>query len=576
MSTKTLERLKGNNTELRYATYVKQMVDLIGPKHLRLVAGRGMTKTTDVIADRSQEVIYDMPRSLQAFVSDTFVNARTNIVPTLLEGWREYKGWIEGTHFVVDERPPSTFDIPYKPITSFKNTISLFNGCAILLGSLDQPSGLAGNSFQHIYGDEAKYLNKDKLNVLMPALRGYNKFMHSPFYRGTTFTTDLPNISKNDFDWILDSEKEMDVERVKAALYAGLVLNEINIKLKRAIDLRNKAEIAKQMRLRKKWYVKWYRARYDTTFFYIVSSLANVDILTAGYIYDNLENLGWEEFKQSILSFKSVLEEGERFYVGLGEHHFYDDGILNDYVMKYGIKDDFVESSLMLKYVDPKQPLDCGIDFGKMISMVVAQEKGNYLYCLKNFFTLVPESSKELGAAFVKFFEPHDCKVLNMYYDRSGNQYESSGRDWASEIKKHIEYDDLGRSTDWKVNLMSREQATIYQSEEYMFMKQVLQQTNTGVPGVRIDRYQCKQLKSSLELAKVTIRKDSKTAKTGIYKNGPNIHKNKKSESLPLFKLPMQSTNFSDAFKYLLYRRHWAKNVKYKPQSLPTGIEGTS
>lgn len=553
--------------EYRYSTYVKQMIDLIGPKHLRLIAGRGTSKTTDVIADRSQEVIYDMPRSLLAFVSDTFVNARTNIVPTLLEGWREYKGWREGMHFVVDERPPSSFDIPYKPVTNFKNTISTFNGSTFLLGSLDQPSGLAGNSFQHIFGDESKYLDKNKLNVLMPALRGYTKFAHSPFYRGTTFTTDLPNLSKNDHDWILDTEKDMDVEQVKLAYYAGWTLNEINIEIMKAHKRNDRAKIKKLLANKARWMERWYRARYNSTFFMIVSSLANVDILTPGYVYDNLENLGWEEFKQSVLSFKSTLEEGERFYTGIDTKHFYMDGINNDYVQKFGIKDNFKPTSIMLRHVDPNEPLDAGVDFGKMISMVIGQEQGKYYRCLKNHWVLVPESSKEIGKKFRDFWAPHLNKKLYMYYDRSGNQYESSGRDWANEIKQHIEFDEQGNSTDWEVILMSREQATIYQSEEYFFMKQILQETTKGLPILLIDQFQCRELKSSMELAKIKMHFDSKTGKK-------SVRKDKSSEKLELSKLPMQSTNMSDGFKYLMYRKHWADLVKLTRRSMFTGLDG--
>ena len=565
--TKTLERLKGHNTELRYATYIDQAIGLIGPKNLRLIAGRGTSKTTGVIADRSIEIIHDMPRSLQAFVSDTFVNARTNIVPTLIEGWREYKGWIEGKHYVVDDRPPSSFDIPYKPVTAYKNTISTFNGATILVGSLDQPSGLAGNSFQHVYGDEAKYLDKKRLDVLMPALRGYNKFAHSPFYRGTTFTTDLPNISKNDFDWILDTEDQMDVEKITAALQAGLIINEINIQILNAHNKRNTGELKFLIKKRERWMIKWYKARKDITFFYVVSSMVNIDILTPGYIYDNLENLGWEEFKQSVLSFKSKLEEGDRFYSGLGQHHFFQDGILNDYVQSFGLKENFTATSKMLRYIDPNAPLDCGVDFGKMLSMVIGQERGSYYYCLKNLYTLVPESSKELGKKFRDFFAPHINKRLYMYYDRSGNQYESSGRDWATELKNHIEFDENGKKTGWKVTLMSKEQATIYQAEEHFFMKQVLQETVKGLPKLKIDQFQCKELKSSMELAKIKLHTDPKTMKK-------TIKKDKSSEKLSLAKLPMQSTNMSDARKYLFYRKQWAKLVKSGRVELPTGLEG--
>ena len=559
--------LENKNVEGRYGTWVKQMVDLIAPKHLKLIAGRGMTKTTDVIADRSIEIIYDMPRSLQAFVSDTFVNARTNIIPTLIEGWREYKGWKEGVHYVVDERPPSAFDIPYKPVTAFKNTISIFNGCTFLLGSMDQPSGLAGNSFQHIYGDEAKYLNKKKLDVVMPALRGYNKFAHSPFYRGTTFTTDLPNLAKGDYAWILESEEDMDIERVKLALYTGIELNKINIEIFKAIKFDNKPKLKKLLANKARWMQRWFRTRKDLSFTYIVSSLANVDILTEGYIYDALENLGWEEFKQSVLSIKGTLEDGEKFYTGLGDQHFYTDGINNKYVQSFGIKDNFEGNSAMLNYIQHDQPLEAGFDFGKMCSMVIGQPRNKDYYCLKTLYTLVPDSTREICDKFVKFFEPHQNKRLFLYYDRSGNQYESNGRSWANEVKDCLEFDRNGNRTGWTVQLMSKGQRTIYQHEEYQLMKQILEEATEGLPKLKIDMYQCRELKSSMELAKLLIKKDSKTSAT-------KIHKDKSSEKLTLHQLPMNSTNMSDAGKYLFFRPVWANAMKRRRSSIITGLDG--
>ncbi|WP_051605481.1 hypothetical protein [Sediminibacter sp. Hel_I_10] len=556
-----------HNVEYRYGNPVKQAIDLISPKHLRFIAGRGTTKTTDVQADRSMDVVYDMPRSVLGFVADTFVNAKDKVIPKLIEGWREYKGWIEGKHYVYDERPPSHFKHPYTPIIRYKNTISIHNGAIFKLGSLDQPSGLAGDSFQHLFGDEVKYHDKKVVDIIYPALRGFSQVSYSPFYRGTTFTTDLPNISKKNHDWIMETRDQMDVEKVKRAYQAGSILNDINHKIKRAYDKKDRIALKKLVKQRERWMIRWYTARYDTTFFLVVSSLVNLDILTPGYIIDQLDALGWEEFKQSVLSFKSSLEEGDKFYTGLGQEHFYSDGILNEIAMRTGIKDKEDFTSLMLRYVDPHAPLECGVDFGKMISMVVAQTFGNKIYCLKNFYTLIPESSKEIGKKFRDFFAPHQNKRLYMYYDRSGNQYASSGRDWATEVKNNIEFDENGNSTNWKVTLMSKGQATIYQSEEYFFMKQVLQQTVPGLPQLLIDEYQCRELKSSMELSKILVKKNRRTG-------SPEIHKDKSSEALALKKLPLQSTNFSDAGKYLLFRDEWAKLVKYKRINLPAGLEG--
>ena len=218
MSRKTHVSTENLDVEGRFANWVKMTCDLISPKNLMLVAGRATAKTSDVIAERSQDIIYDMPGSYQVFAADTYVNALKNVVPTLLEGWQR-KGWVKGKHYVTDERPPKHFKLPYKPVHLYKHTISLFNGCFFNLVSMDQPTSGAGNSYQHIYGDEARYLDPDKLKKLTPALRGeYVNFGHSVYYRGRTFATDMPNITEGDYDWILDAEAQMDVEQIKLAL----------------------------------------------------------------------------------------------------------------------------------------------------------------------------------------------------------------------------------------------------------------------------------------------------------------------------------------------------------------------
>ena len=545
------ENLKeAKDVEVRFGTWVKQMIDLVSPKDLYFIGGRGTAKTTDIQADRSIDIIHDMPRAYFAFVSDTYDNALRNIVPSLLEGWTQRKGWKEGVHFVTDERPPKSWAKPYKPPQTFKHTISTWNGCFFNLGSLAQPTSLAGNSYQHFFIDEAKNNNFDKLKKLFPALRGdYVEFGHSPYFLGITATTDMPNIGDGEHDWILDREKEMDKERVLAALQAGIELNEIKIKLYKARKKGNKARINSLMNRYKIWYELWVRSRMDLTMFYTVSSFANAEILRKNYFKIALDSLGLEEFKSAILSLKAELRAGEKFYLNLGDHHYFDDGINVKYYEQFNLTDKIKESSQALKYIQHDKALDCGIDFGNQCSMVLGQQKGNFYYILKNIHTLAPESSKELAKQFVDFFADHKIKVLNMYYDRAGNQYQKVKRDWASEIKDHIEKYD-GNKTGWHVNLMSRNQRTITQEEEYSFAKKLLGEYYPKMPKIRIDKHQCQFLKSSLELAKTKMSKD---------RNGSTrLEKDKSSEKkLPLKKLPMYSTNYSDAFKYLIYRPDW-------------------
>lgn len=550
MSRRTRVDHKDELIEGRYASKVKMAVDLIAPKNLGLIGGRATAKTSDYMAERSQDIVYDMPGSYQVLVSDTYVNALKNIVPALLEGWRR-KGWREGIHYITDKRPPSHFELPYKPPLSYKHTISLFNGCFFNIGSLDQPSGLAGGSYQHMYGDEARLLKSEKLKRLTPAIRGeYTRFSHSVYYRGRTFFTDMPNILSGDEDWIWQMEKEMDKERVQVALQIGLELNSIKCELYNAVKFGDQTKIKRLKKQIIKWKEYWIRARKGLTFFYVVSSLVNADVLQEGFFYDNLAALGLEEFKSAILSLKVNIKKGERFYSHLGEHHFFDDGIIASYYDKFKLGEEFEESSLALKYIDHNAPIDIGVDFGNMCSVVSGQQRGNYLYLLKEFYTLPPESSRELAEKIRTFYKNHKCKVINMYYDRAGNQYEKVSRDWATELAGFLE-NKSGTNKEWSVNLISKNQANIYQSEEHLFAKKFLGETVKELPKIKIDKFGCKCLKSSLELTKTKEKIDKKGVKT--------LHKDKSSEKLSLKLLPLYSTNFSDAFKYFIFRPEYTK-----------------
>lgn len=558
MSRRTHVNLDDDRVTGQYASWIKMAIDLISPKNLYLIAGRATAKTSDIIAERSMAICRDMPHSKSVFVSDTYVNALKNITPTLIEGWNR-KGWREGIHYVTDARPPTHFKKCYKPVQTFKHTIYTYLGNVFTIGSLDQPSGLAGDSFQHRFGDEARLLKKAKLDKLTPALRGeYAQFGTSPYYRGNTFTTDMPNILLGDDDWIMEQEKNMDLDQVKNALQVGLVLNEIKREVLAAVQIKDYEAVESLKKQLVKWTMHWVRARKDLTFFYVVSSFVNVDILTDGFFADSLKALGIEEFKSAILSFKVNITKGEKFYGNLGEHHFYDDGVLTEYYNKFKITEEIEESSLALRHIDHNAKLECGVDFGDMCSVVTAQPRGNYLYCLKEFYTLAPENEIQLGKKFREFYKHHKVKILDMYYDRSGNQNSKTKRDWANALKNAIEFEN-GVSTGWTVNLMSLNQATIYQDEEFAFAKALMGETTTTLIKLKIDKFQCKCLKSSLELTKIKIKIDTKTGSR-------TLHKDKSSEALPILLRPMYSTNFSDAFKYLIYRRNFVDQVNTHSQ----------
>lgn len=548
---KTSVSLDNPDAQVGYANWIRMVIEMIAPKDLYLIAGRGTAKTTSIQANRFIDISHDMNHAWFAWGVTTYMDAMDNIVPVLIEGLK-LSGWREGRHFVTDEPPPSHFKKPYKAPKSYKHTISTFLGTFTQIVSMDQVTSAAGGSFQHLYGDELKNIKEDKIKKLWPALRGgdYQMFGRSPYYRGKTFTTDMPNLTEGEHDYILNWEKEMNVEQCKKIIEIFLVLNDIRIDYMKAYQMKDQMKLQRARRQLIKWKTVWYRARRDSTLFLVASAFANIDILTLGFFQDVLKSEGVNSFRTTIMSMKPVVKRGDRFYTNLVEHHFFDDGVRADFYDRFNLNQRIVPTSEALRYCKTDQKLEAGVDFGDMCSMVTAQTRDNYVYLLKNFFTLAPEEAPHLAAKFREFYRNHPTRVLDLYYDRSGNQNKKTNRDWASALKHHIENNPDGTKTGWMVNMMSLNQANIYQSEEYRFMKVLLGETVKGLPKVRIDRFQNRELKSSLELTKTKISKNRRTGSN-------EIGKDKSSESLPLDRRPMYSTNFSDAFKYLLCRHPW-------------------
>ncbi|WP_312139497.1 hypothetical protein [Sphingobacterium sp.] len=563
-----------NDISVAFANWVAQFAALILPRFLYMILGRGSAKTTEIVVERLTEMVYDIPGAPIVWVSDTYSNLQKNVLPSVLEGL-ERKGFKEGVHFVLGKQPPEYSEAekedlpenirehlwkPYNRLVSYKHTMIFFSGLNITFGSLDRPASLAGRSYVHVIGDEVKYFPEHKIANLIKAVRGYAvKYGKSVFYRGHTFTTDMPN-TKNigEHDWILKQVNKMKKSAVLRILKAAFVLNEC---IQERIYFQQKndhEEVAKKLRTEDRWRDRWKSVRMHKegqTLFFIASSLVNIDILTPEWFTDAIQSdLG--DVETAVLSLKSSLESGERFYANIGEKHFYQDGKDLRWSEHFGIDED--EDCRILKHLNRKKIIEIGLDFGNMISMTIGQPKPNNIYkILKFMFTLSPDWIPKLTANFREYFSKHEEKVIHAYYDRAANNYKDAKVDLALTFKNAMEFLEDGKTrTGWKVILMSRNQGNIGQAEEYIFMQELFSGSNYKLPRVEIDFFECKQLKASLEGARTKIVSS---------KRGSSITtKDKTSEKLPIHRLPMESTNPSDSFKYLIMRREWRNLIKHK------------
>lgn len=583
---KKVNEARTESASVQYQNKYAQLVSLASATQTVAVLGRGSAKTTDIQAERLIDVIFDMPGAPCVWVADTFSNLTANILPSVIEGL-ERKGLREGVHYVIEKEPPRFTEAekaslpenlrphfwkPFNKLVSYKRTMVFFTGTNIRFGSLDRPSTLAGASYVYVFGDEVKYFKEEKISNLLKAVRGYRaEYGHSVFYRGFSFTTDMPDTSHiGEYDWVLKYASAMNAPAVLMVIKAGLVYNEslhevvaARDKWIKTGDPADRKDYELKSRTADLWRARWteLRMRPEARVFFIqASSYINADILTDQWFADAIAGR-LPDLNTAILSMRPTLESGERFYAALDERHFYYDGINEEAYEDVAMSE--AEDCRVLKYADPDVSLMAGVDFGNMCSMSVAQNGTSggreCIRVIKFLFTLAPEYVTDLAAKFRRYFAPMRNKMLRLYYDRSGNAYKSVGEDQVGKLKRAIETEG-GRRTGWTVQLMSISQGNIPQPEEYAFMEEILSERNRRLPVIRIDASAAKCLKLSLENARTRVR-------DGV------VYKDKSSEKLPVDMLPTKSTNPSDSFKYLVMTKPLRQLAKGKPSGYGSGID---
>lgn len=558
LAKKIQKRVNKEDVDVKYAHILRILCDWIDTWILIVIGGRGLAKSTEIQAERTLACIYDMPGAPLAIVADTYANLSSKIMMAIKIGWKR-KGYIEGVHYVCNKRPPEEWlkRCSISGISTWKNTIFWHNGTIIFGGSLDRPSLLAGLSVVHIFWDEAKYHEDRKVDAAMPTLRGDGiLYGHSVYFLGITVTTDMPEVTKAEYDWFFKFVSRMCPERIVKVLEIFDQLNKTRIKILQENEKSkpNQKRLNKLYRDEQYWLNGWKKARHEQTYFVNASSLVNIEILTLKYLKQQYKPEDLESFKKSILGMRPTLTKDSRFYSLLSEIHFYYDGYdYTGYYDKFPLGE-IPESSLGLKYLNHDAVLEAGLDFGNMTSMVIGQTSDNITRLLKELYVLTPKSNRHLADDFLEFFKDHRNKEIDLYYDRAGNNFKDQGKDLAGEIRDCIEKNANGNRTGWIVNLKSRRQGTIYQGTEYYMALEIMGGQNKKLPKLLIDGHNCKCLKSSLENAPRGTKTNRKGTKLLI--------KVKKSEKLPLGQLPMFSTNFSDAFKYYICRRDWQRILR--------------
>jgi hypothetical protein len=98
---------------------------------------------------------------------------------------------------------------------------------------------------------------------------------------------------------------------------------------------------------------------------------------------------------------------------------------------------------------------------------------------------------------------------------------------------------------------MSLGQGDIYSHTEYMFFSALFaRQLRQQLFILLIDAQNCPNLKAEMENTPIVVVEDKRTGRK-------DIRKEKKGDKLSTARLPQESTNLTDALKYLIMRRQW-------------------
>lgn len=397
---------------------------LVDAQHEVDIWGRGTGKSQGRLSVRALDMAQQMPRCSFVNVANTYMQLLDRTLPPMITHWQEL-GMQRDIDFWVRKFPDKKFGLKLPYITPEVADHCVFirsnkqEVAVMRLVSQDRPASASGMSIDGIIGDEARYLNYQKIqDELIPTNRGNERyFKGSHLHHSTCYMSDMPNTSES--KWLLEEEKKMDKEAVA-------IINAIQVQLStihRNAKLRGKyrqSEIA-QLKFYKEELCK---LRKGLTYFSEASTLENIDVLGVDFIRLMRRQLTPSEYNRAILNMRpDSVEEG--FYPYLADRHFYEsfdygfvDG-LGEAMYGKGKLDDCRKDADLQRHI----PLSIAPDFGGSFNcLIVGQRENKNFNFLKNFYVKNPKRVKDLAIDFDKYYRHFYKKEVTFYFDHTHYQ----------------------------------------------------------------------------------------------------------------------------------------------------------
>ncbi len=437
-------------------------IGLVDATETYVVAGRGVGKTSGIIAPWEIRRAQEMPRSSGGIVGATFQQLLVRTLPPMLAMWKKM-GYEQDRHFVIGREPSEKFKRLFKwegPITKpldSKYAIYWFNGSANVLISQDRVGSSNGLSLQYVAGDEAKLLNKQRFDEeVIPTLRGERaKFGKCTGYGGILFTTDMPTTAKA--KWILDMAAEMDVDQITQIMSNQLLYNlrqrqYMNAEKSEKLSLHKALQVLEKrlysLRLGHKNNPEA-RNRIISKYYLEASAMDNLDVLGPQYLKRMKGALTDLQYRTSILNQRLNKIEGGFYPNFKPEFHgtdWFDYHYLDSFIGRTSIEEDSRQDDGM----DKGSPLDVGCDYGVFNCMVTGQRVGMEYRLFRGFHRYQGEGLlQDVVKDFCKYYKHYPTKVVNYYYDHT-----AIGGNANTEATYAQSVIDTFRGEGWQVNEM--------------------------------------------------------------------------------------------------------------------------
>lgn len=156
------------------------------PRNLAL-AGQGGGKTA-LMGFISGFFVANIPHCLGMIAANTYGQLSDSTLVRVTAVWKEFFGWEEDTHYVIDKQPPAHFEEHNYVFKSNNNKIFFVNGAVIMLASLDNYKAIDGREIGWAMLDETKDTKEQAVkDVIIGRLREKTVCLLKPKSKASKF-----------------------------------------------------------------------------------------------------------------------------------------------------------------------------------------------------------------------------------------------------------------------------------------------------------------------------------------------------------------------------------------------------